>query len=56
MPRYTIDPKTGEKTKVASTSYVPPCLVKTASRKAESFIPEPIVETAKAPDEPELTE
>lgn len=51
MPRYTVDPVTGEKTKVSGTNYVPPCLAKTAERKKAAFIPEPIVETTKEPDE-----
>ena len=34
MPRYITDPVTGEKTKVAGTNYVPPCVVKTEERKS----------------------
>jgi hypothetical protein len=41
MPRYTVDPVTGIRTKVSGTNYVPPCLAKTAKRKAEPA-PEPI--------------
>ena len=51
MARYTQDPTTGEKTLVSGTNYIPPCLAKTASRKADSFIPAPIVETTKDADE-----
>jgi hypothetical protein len=50
MARYIIDPATGIKTKVTSTDYVPPCLVKTAERK-KTFIPEPATETVTATDE-----
>jgi hypothetical protein len=34
MPRYVTDPVTGIRTKVAGTNYIPPCLAKTAMRKA----------------------
>jgi hypothetical protein len=50
MPRYEIDPNTGEKVKISGTNYIPPCLAKTAAKKA-AFIPEPIVETTKDADE-----
>jgi hypothetical protein len=46
MPRYTVDPATGEKTKVSGTNYIPPCLAKTAKRKAEQPV-ETITETVK---------
>ena len=55
MPRYTIDPATGIKTKVSSTEYVPPCLAKTAERK-KSFIPEIDTETVTEKDETGNTE
>jgi len=55
MPRYTIDPATGIKTKVSSTEYVPPCLAKTAERK-KSFIPETDTETVTEKDETGNTE
>ena len=45
MPRYTIDPATGIKTKVSSTEYVPPCIAKTAERK-KGFIPDTETVTA----------
>lgn len=51
MARYTQDPTTGEKTLVSGTNYIPPCLAKTASRKAESFIPAQSVETPQKQDE-----
>ena len=50
MAKYILDPVTGIKTKVTSTDYVPPCLVKTAERK-KTFIPEPATETVTATDE-----
>lgn len=46
MPRYEIDPVTGEKVKISGTNYIPPCLAKNAAKKA-AFIPEPIAETVK---------
>ena len=49
MARYTVDPVTGIRTKIAGTNYIPPCLAKTAKRKAEK--PEPITETVKETDE-----
>ena len=51
MARYEIDPKTGEKVKISGTNYIPPCLAKTAAKKA-AFIPEPIVETTVEADDP----
>lgn len=47
MPRYVIDPVTGQKTKVSGTNYIPPCLAKTAQRKAEQQV------EAKPVEEPE---
>jgi hypothetical protein len=45
MPRYTVDPVTGIRTKVSGTNYIPPCLAKTAMRKAVKK--ETITETVK---------
>ena len=50
MPRYVTDPVTGIRTKVAGTNYIPPCLAKTAVRKAAKPV-EPITETVKETDE-----
>lgn len=51
MPRYEIDPVTGEKVKISGTNYIPPCLAKNAAKKA-AFIPEPIAETTKDSEDP----
>lgn len=47
MARYTVDPETGEKTKVSGTNYIPPCLAKTAVRKKP--IDEPLIQTDAEP-------
>jgi hypothetical protein len=49
MPRYTVDPVTGIRTKVSGTNYIPPCLAKTAKRKAEK---EPVLEPIPAIEPP----
>lgn len=48
MPRYTVDPVTGIRTKVAGTNYIPPCLARTAKRKAakEPIITETVTDEA----------
>ena len=52
MPRYTVDPVTGIRTKVAGTNYIPPCLAKTAVRKAakEPIITETVTDEATHQD------
>jgi hypothetical protein len=50
MARYTVDPVTGIRTKIAGTNYIPPCLAKTATRKAAKPV-ETITETVKETDE-----
>jgi hypothetical protein len=52
MARYTIDPVTGERTKVSGTNYIPPCLAKAASRKkSQEPAPEPVADTQPEPTE-----
>lgn len=52
MARYVTDPETGIRTKVSGTNYIPPCVVKTASRKkAPEPAPEPVADV-----QPEQTE
>jgi hypothetical protein len=50
MARYTVDPVTGIRTKVSGTNYVPPCVAKTAARKAvakqEPIITETVTDEA----------
>lgn len=46
MARYEIDPVTGEKRKVGGTNYIPPCLAKTAAKKA-ALVDTPDTETVK---------
>jgi hypothetical protein len=50
MARYTVDPVTGIRTKIAGTNYIPSCLAKTATRKAAKPV-ETITETVKETDE-----
>ena len=52
MPRSVIDPATGIKTKISGTNYIPPCLAKTAKRKAEkeSIITETVTDEAAHQD------
>ena len=47
MPRFTVDPTTGEKTKVSGTNYVAPCCAKTEARKEAVKKPETDTETVK---------
>lgn len=44
MARYIIN-EAGEKVKVAGTNYIPPCLAKTATRKAAKVEEIPVTET-----------
>lgn len=44
MARYIIN-EAGEKVKVAGTNYIPPCLAKTATRKAKKVEEIPVTET-----------
>ena len=50
MARFVKD-TSGETKQVSGTNYIPPCLAKTASRKADSFIPAQSVETPQKQDE-----
>lgn len=50
MARYIIN-EAGEKVKVSGTNYIPPCLAKTAERKATKVQSIPVTETVQAYNE-----
>ena len=55
MARYVTDPETGIKTKISGTNYVPPCVAKTAARKAkQEAAAEPVAQPE--PSEPQTQE
>lgn len=48
MPRYVIDPVTGQKVKVSGTEYIPPCLARTEARQLAET---PVIQTETVIDE-----